>query len=95
MRAVEMTTPKPTWRVLPIVMAVMAALLSVVERVALPPSVRTLLQSLVTAGGFSCIGLWIRWNRAAIALEEWDGRNEDGPAASSLLVRVDEEGSRS
>ena len=69
-------------------MVAMAALLAAVERVALPPSTRSLLQILVTAGGFSCIGLWIRWNRAAIALDEWDGRNVEGPASSSLLVRV-------
>jgi len=82
-----MTTPKPAWRVLPFTMVVMAGLLTIVDRIALPPSMRTLVQMLVTSGGFTCIGLWIRWNRAAIALEEWGGRNEgSGDRAPSTAM---------
>lgn len=88
MKAVRPTAPRPAWRVLPIVLAAMTALLAVVERVALPPNMRALLQVLVTAGGFSCIGVWVWWNRVALALEDRHGRSSVGPASRSLAVRV-------
>lgn len=60
---------KPAWRLLPCIVAVMGALLAVIERIALPPALRTILQIAITAGGFSMIGFWIRCNRIAMAMK--------------------------
>jgi hypothetical protein len=88
MRPAERTTPKPAWRLLPLIMAVMGALLAVTERLVLPPSARIMLQLVVSAGGFSAIALWIRCNRAAIALEEWRKQKLSGATCDSMTVRV-------
>jgi hypothetical protein len=83
-----MTTRKPAWKLLPVIVVLMGALLAVIERAALPPAIRTALQIAVTAGGFGAIGLWVRCNRIAIALAEWREMNEPGRHGSLAAART-------
>jgi hypothetical protein len=87
-RPAERTTPKPAWRLLLVIMAVMGTLLAIIERLVLPPSARIMLQLVVSAGGLSAIAMWFRCNRAAIALDEWRKQKSSGATCDSMRVRV-------
>ena len=40
-----MTTRRPAWKLLPMIVALMGALLAAVERLPVPPAIRTILQA--------------------------------------------------